>query len=98
MGKGGHTRAHGSAESVSCCAAFSKPQPLQAVCQPNAQELFVKCCPTCGESKPRVVKPAGHRPILTKGFGGRGQFDLIDFQSCPDGDFKFLGQYQARKR
>ena len=67
---------------------------------------------------------AGHKPILTKGFGARGQVclptvcatasglaaaktcavpsvvavraqvDLIDFQSSPDGQFKFLLNYQ----
>ena len=37
---------------------------------------------------------AGHQPILTRGFGTRGQVDLIDFQSMPDGDFNFLMNYQ----
>ena len=67
---------------------------------------------------------AGHKPILTKGFGARGQVclptvcatasglaaaktcavpsvvavraqvDLIDFQSSPDGQYKFLLNYQ----
>ena len=36
---------------------------------------------------------AGHVPILTQGFGTRGQVDLIDFQSIPDGDFRFLLNY-----
>ena len=67
---------------------------------------------------------AGHKPILTKGFGARGQVclaasplcvplrlaaaktcavpsvvamrahvDLIDFQSSPDGQYKFLLNY-----
>ena len=36
----------------------------------------------------------GHKPILARGFGRRGQVDLIDFQSCPDGTFKFLLNYQ----
>ena len=40
------------------------------------------------------MNTAGSQPILTKGFGRRGQVDLIDFQSMPDGDFKFLLNYQ----
>ena len=36
----------------------------------------------------------GHKPILTHGFGSRGQVDLIDFQSYPDGTFKLLLNYQ----
>lgn len=38
--------------------------------------------------------PAGHRPILTHGFGARGQIDCIDFQSMPDGEFRYLLNYQ----
>ena len=37
---------------------------------------------------------AGHKPILTNGLGSRGQVDLIDLQSCPDGSCKFLLNYQ----
>jgi hypothetical protein len=31
--------------------------------------------------------------IVTNGFGVRGQIDLINFQSMPDGEFKFLLNY-----
>ena len=33
------------------------------------------------------------RNIITEGFGVRGQVDLIDFQSTPDGQFKYLLNY-----
>jgi hypothetical protein len=36
---------------------------------------------------------AGIKPIITHGFGTRGQVDLIDFQSMPDGNFCFLLNY-----
>ncbi len=36
---------------------------------------------------------AGIKNIVTKGFGVRGQVDLIDFQSMLDGEFKFLLNY-----
>ena len=36
---------------------------------------------------------AGIRNIVTEGFGVRGQVDLIDFQSMPDGLFKYLLNY-----
>jgi hypothetical protein len=36
---------------------------------------------------------AGIRNIVTAGFGKRGQIDLIDFQSMPDGPFNFLLNY-----
>ena len=82
-------------------------------------QIFTECCPTCTRALPRKVNTAGHQPILTKGFGNRGQVrvlmlvctclplsthvhvllvapqvDLIDFQSCPDGEYKFLLNYQ----
>ena len=36
---------------------------------------------------------AGHQPIITLGFGSRGQLDLIDMQSMPDGAFKWIMNY-----
>ncbi len=36
---------------------------------------------------------AGLRPIITHGFGVRGQVNLINFQSMPDGVFHFLLNY-----
>lgn len=59
-----------------------------------AAEAFVNHCPSCVRRLPRKPSSAGHKPILTKGLGSRGQVDLIDFQSCPDGSFKFLLNYQ----
>ena len=57
-------------------------------------ELVVECCSQCNQRAVRKVSTAGHKPILTKGLGNRGQVDLIDFQSCPDGEYKFLLNYQ----
>lgn len=34
------------------------------------------------------------RPITAKDFNDRAQIDLVDFQSLPDGDFKFILYYQ----
>mgnify|MGYP005698124159 CR=1 FL=1 len=36
--------------------------------------LFVKCCPVCiGQVNIKKKKVAGFQPIITKGFGRRGQ-------------------------
>lgn len=59
-----------------------------------AHEFIVACCAICIQRRSRPTMTAGHTPILTRGFGSRGQVDLIDFQSCPDGEFKFLLNYQ----
>jgi len=56
--------------------------------------LFVECCPTCTQRKVRKPSSAGHKPIQKQGFGSRGQVDLIDLQSCADGSFKYLLNYQ----
>eukprot|EP00969_Alexandrium_andersonii_P222095 9809908-Alexandrium_andersonii.AAC.1 len=36
-------------------------------------DAFVKSCPVCITQSARKAKASGHRPILTKGFGSRGQ-------------------------
>ena len=83
---GGHCKSRTFAGRVA--AAHGKSIPGWVL------DLFVLCCPTCCRRKPRKPTSAGHKPILTKGFGSRGQVDLIDFQSCADGEFKFLLTYQ----
>lgn len=57
-------------------------------------ELIVDCCSQCNSRVHRKLATAGHKPILTKGMGNRGQIDLIDLQSCKDGEYKFLLNYQ----
>lgn len=34
------------------------------------------------------------KPILSDGFNVCGQVDLVDFQSCPDGEYRYLMNYQ----
>ena len=83
---GGHSKSKAFCDSVK--KKFGKSLP-RWVC-----EFFTESCPTCTRRLPRKPSSAGHKPILTAGLGSRGQVDLIDFQSCPDGDFKFLLNYQ----
>jgi hypothetical protein len=54
---------------------------------------FTDTCPRCIERQQRTRPTAGLRPIITQGFNVRGQVDLIDFQSMPDGEFRFLLNY-----
>jgi hypothetical protein len=53
-------------------------------------KMFTDLCPICIQRQLRNRPIAGLRPIVTFGFGTRGQIDLIDFQSMPDGSFRFL--------
>ena len=51
-----------------CKDAYGSSVPRLASC------LFVKCCPVCIKSvRVRKRKVAGFQPIITKGFGKRGQ-------------------------
>jgi hypothetical protein len=56
-------------------------------------KMFTDCCPQCIRVLQGRKPVAGIKNIVTEGFGVRGQVDLIDFQSMPDGEFKFLLNY-----
>lgn len=56
-------------------------------------KLFTDTCRRCGEHAKTKKPTAGVKNIITGGFGVRGQVDLVDFQSMPDGNFKFLLNY-----
>jgi hypothetical protein len=55
--------------------------------------MFTDCCPHCIVLLSRKKPVSRIKNIITFGFGVRGQVDLIDFQSMPDGDFRFLLNY-----
>ncbi len=50
-------------------------------------KLYTDLCPICIQRQTRSRPVAGLHPIVTYGLGTRGQVDLIDFQSMPDGSF-----------
>lgn len=57
--------------------------------------LFKDSCTQCQEKKKRpICKGVVVRPILTKEFASRGQVDLVDMQSLPRGDCKWILNYQ----
>ena len=57
-------------------------------------EVFKNECATCKitQSQGKKVR-AGHKPIVTAGFGTRGQVDLIDMQSSEYDGMKWLLTY-----
>lgn len=57
-------------------------------------EIFVSLCKICQEKKPQFRKGIVVRPILSQDLNARGQVDLVDLQSMPDGDWKWLMNYQ----
>jgi hypothetical protein len=46
--------------------------------------------------KAKVKKSVVVKPIVSKDFNSRCQVDLIDLQSRPDGEYKFIMVYQVR--
>ena len=56
-------------------------------------KLFTDVCPHCIVVISRRKPTAGIQPIITLGMSVRGQANLIDFPSMPDGVFKFLLNY-----
>jgi hypothetical protein len=57
-------------------------------------ELFPDFCSICVRARHRSKPKAGHQPILTRGMNVRVQLDIIDYQSMPDGPFKYVLDYQ----
>lgn len=60
----------------------------------SAVDLFVSCCSTCNRKKPAIREGVVIKPIIMHGFNVRAPVDLVDFQSCPDGDYNWLMDYQ----
>lgn len=51
-------------------------------------------CKVCNLRKNQKHARLVVKPIKSKDFNVREQMDLTDFQSCPDGEFKWLLNYQ----
>eukprot|EP00970_Alexandrium_tamarense_P011602 scaffold2552_cov172-Alexandrium_tamarense.AAC.1 len=60
-----------------------------------ATDLLCTTCPVCISKNKRKKQKAGHTPLITRGFQARGQIDLIDMQSTPDGEFRFILSYRC---
>lgn len=60
----------------------------------KAIELFVKLCSVCELKRSLPKKGIVTKPLISKDFNSRGQVDLIDLQSAPDGEYKWLMNYQ----
>lgn len=60
-------------------------------------ELYKSLCIECAKKRKRpAVKGVVVRPILSHDYGSRGQVDLIDMQSMPNGNHKWIMVYQVR--
>ena len=58
-------------------------------------ELYKSYCVECAKKRRRrAVKGVVVRPLLTINYRSRGQLDLIDMQSMPNGQYKWILVYQ----
>lgn len=55
---------------------------------------YIRQCERCVE-KLRLKEKKGIvvRPIIASDYNHRGQIDLVDYQSSPDGEYKFIFHY-----
>eukprot|EP00102_Acyrthosiphon_pisum_P023276 XP_016660486.1 PREDICTED: Ig-like and fibronectin type-III domain-containing protein 2 [Acyrthosiphon pisum] len=61
-----------------------------------AIEIFLSTCAICN-CKKNMNRKLVIKPIISKNFNERGQVDLVDFQSLPDGKFKWILNYQDHR-
>ena len=59
--------------------------------------LFASCCRTCNRKKSTVRSGVVAKHIISDYYNKRGQVDLIDFQNCPDGEYKWLMNYRDHR-
>ena len=56
---------------------------------------YINLCTICAcEENNPTKRMTNWKPILSKTFNDRGQIDLIDMQSTPGGEFKWILHYQ----
>ena len=59
-------------------------------------KLFLARCQNCQLKKSKHNKGVVVRPIMSSRFNSRGQVDLIDLQSQPDGDYRYIADHIAK--
>ncbi|XP_071051121.1 KRAB-A domain-containing protein 2-like [Onthophagus taurus] len=57
-------------------------------------ETYIQLCEPCQQNQKGIKKGITVKPIISSEFNSRCQVDLIDFQSQPDGENKFILVYQ----
>jgi hypothetical protein len=72
---------------------FARARDRQGNITRKVCKMFTDICPHCIKVLSWRKPAAGIKNIVTDGFGVRGQVDLIDFQSMPDGVIKYLCNY-----
>lgn len=83
-----HKIGHGKRDKMLCALKGQYYIPRAFV------EKFVDLCDVCHSAVAFPRKGIAVKPIVSSQYLSRGQVDLVDFQGCPDGDYKWLMVYQ----
>ena len=73
---------------------FHKAKEKYANVTREVLQLYTNLCEDCQLKKKKVRKSIVVKPIISMAMNSRAQVDLIDMQSQPDGDFKWIMNYQ----
>ncbi|KAK9883815.1 hypothetical protein WA026_002011 [Henosepilachna vigintioctopunctata] len=57
-------------------------------------EVFLLCCNICFAKRHALEKAPSQKPKYVKGFAHKGQVDVVDFKSTPDGRYSMVLAYQ----
>lgn len=79
---------HGGRDKMLC---YSKKK--WKICR-SACEIFASCCKICDRKRSAPRRKTIVKPTIPDEFNIKGQVDLISFESCQDGEFKWLMNYQ----
>eukprot|EP00102_Acyrthosiphon_pisum_P023247 XP_016660457.1 PREDICTED: KRAB-A domain-containing protein 2-like [Acyrthosiphon pisum] len=75
------------------CMLFELNKKYKNITQADVK-LYLDLCILCQEKKKSQKKDIVVKPMVFNDFNSQCQIDLIDFQSQPDRDFKFICVYQ----
>lgn len=64
----------------------------------NIIELFLSLCEPCQQKQKGIIKGIVFKAMVFTKFNSRFRVDLIDFQSHPDGEYRFVMVYQDKIR
>jgi len=58
------------------------------------KQVIADCARCTEKSKKKCVRGVVVRPFLASALNDRGQIDLVDYQSLPDGEYRFIMHYK----
>lgn len=85
-----HATGHGGRDRM-----WAKLLPKNSSFTEETINIFTSLCESCQAKKSKIRRVFGVKPILQKELNSRCQVDLIDLQSQPDKNYRFIMVYQG---